>query len=273
MLVYRNTPQPDTQVSPAMCIFRRPIRSPMPILPGKYQPHPTWQDTMQKREEALRQRHLKISERLVIGTRPLPPLKVGDHVRIQNQVGRNPRKWDRTGTIIEVKQFDQYGVKVDGSGRVTLHNRKFLRRFIPVMPRIPSFHPPSSFTQIPYPSQNFTIHPSPLPSNSSSVPTSHPSLSSGLDKTAASMAVKRDVQQQTRVGTSTPTWQHDSTRPEVQPLRVVQPTRVAQPAQVVQQTQELQPTQVIQPARIAQPTHVVQPTQVAQPTLQVRRSQ
>ena len=71
-LVYRNTPQPDTQVSPAACIFGHPIRPPVPIIPGKYRPHPTWQDTLQKcekREEALRLRHLKAAERLC----PLPP--------------------------------------------------------------------------------------------------------------------------------------------------------------------------------------------------------
>jgi hypothetical protein len=32
-------------------------------------------------------------------------------------------KWDKTGVIIEVRQCDQYGVNVDGSGRVTLRNR------------------------------------------------------------------------------------------------------------------------------------------------------
>ncbi|XP_057310065.1 uncharacterized protein LOC130648062 [Hydractinia symbiolongicarpus] len=159
MLVYRNTPQPDTHISPAMCIFAYPIRSPVPILPGKYRPHPTWQDTLQKREEALRLRHLKTAERLAIGTRPLPPLKVGDHVRIQNQVGQNPRKWDRTGTIIEVRQFDQYAVRVDGSGRVTLRNRKFLRRFTPVMPQNSSFQLPSPLTSQPSITHTHTSHP------------------------------------------------------------------------------------------------------------------
>ena len=38
----------------------------------------------------------------------------------------------QTGTVIEVRQFDQYIVRVDGSGRVTLRNRKFLRRYLPV---------------------------------------------------------------------------------------------------------------------------------------------
>ena len=34
--------------------------------------------------------------------------------------------------MVEVRQFDQYVVRVDGSGRVTLRNRKFLRKFSPV---------------------------------------------------------------------------------------------------------------------------------------------
>ena len=71
---------------------------------------------------------------------------------------------DKTGTIIEVRQFDQYAIKVDGSGWVTLQNRKFLSKYLPVItpakPRsilndlrppippqiienLPSQHPPS----------------------------------------------------------------------------------------------------------------------------------
>ena len=39
---------------------------------------------------------------------------------------------DKKGVVIEVRQFDQYVIRVDGSGRVTLRNRKFLRRYTPV---------------------------------------------------------------------------------------------------------------------------------------------
>ena len=137
MLQYRNTPDRDTNLSPAMCLFGRAIRDFIPIHPGKYEPHPTWRSTLQAREEALRNRHMKIHERLSEHTRPLHPLKVGDTVRIQNQVGPHPTKWDKTGIIVEVHQFDQYVVRVDGSGRVTLRNRKFLRKYSPVVPHAP----------------------------------------------------------------------------------------------------------------------------------------
>ena len=120
-----------------MCVFGRPIKDFIPVLPGKYQPHPTWQDTLNKREEALRARHMKAEERWSEHTKRLPPLKIGDYVRVQNQVGPQPTKWDKTGTVIEVRQFDQYVVRIDGSGRATLRNRRFLRRYVPVQPRRP----------------------------------------------------------------------------------------------------------------------------------------
>ena len=65
-------------------------------------------------------------------TRRLPPLKIGDFVRIQNQTGQYPRRWEKTGVVIEVRQHDQYVIRVDGSGRVTNRNRKFLRKYSPV---------------------------------------------------------------------------------------------------------------------------------------------
>ncbi|RLJ22718.1 hypothetical protein DJ031_00320, partial [bacterium endosymbiont of Escarpia laminata] len=135
ILQYRNTPDKDTKFSPAMCIFGRPIRDFIPILPGLYKPHTTWRETLSAREEALRIRHMKDAERWAEHTKTLPPLMVGDFVRIQNQIGPNPRKWDKTGIVIEVRQHDQYAIRVDGSGRITMRNRKFLRRFTPAIKR------------------------------------------------------------------------------------------------------------------------------------------
>ncbi|CAB4009713.1 translation initiation factor IF-2-like [Paramuricea clavata] len=132
ILQYRNTPDPNTNLFPAQCVFGRPIKDFISILPGRYIPHPTWRDTLSAREQALRNRHMQASERWSEHTKRLPPLKVGDHVRFQNQTGPNPTKWDKTGVIVEVRQFDQYVVGVDGSGRVTMRKRKFLRQHVPV---------------------------------------------------------------------------------------------------------------------------------------------
>ena len=132
ILQYRNTPDPITKVSPAMCVFGRPIKDFIPIPHGKYHPHPTWKETLEAREAALRNRHMKSAEYWSEHTKRLPPLVTGDQVCIQNQTGPHPKKWDKTGTVIEVRQFDQYVIRVDGSGRITTRNRKFLRKYAPV---------------------------------------------------------------------------------------------------------------------------------------------
>ena len=168
ILQYRNTPDRDTKLSPAECVFGRPIRDFIPILPGRYRPHTTWKETLLAREEALRNRHQQAAERWSRDTKRLPPLIVGDLVRLQNQTGPHPLKWDRTGRVIEVKQFDQYVVKVDGSGRVTLRNRKFLRKYVPVHPPLPPF---SDFTRsVPGPvvptAQTFSPQPAISPTSS-----------------------------------------------------------------------------------------------------------
>ena len=156
MLIYRNTPDHTTKLSPAQCVFGRPIKDLIHILPGRYQPHGTWHDTLDARETALRNRHMRSAEKLCEHTRRLPPLAVGDTVRIQNQTGNHPLKWDKTGRVVEVRHFDQYLARVDGSGRTTLRNRKFLRKYS-MMPRhrlsFPCADPSplSSNKELPYP--------------------------------------------------------------------------------------------------------------------------
>ena len=143
MLAYRNTPDPVSRVSPAEIIFGRRIRDFIPAPPGQYLPHWTWRETLEAREDALRVRHMRAHERLSEHTRVLPPLVIGNCVRLQNMVGPHPTKWDRTGVVVEVRQFDQYVVRVDGSGRVTLRNRKYLRLYTPHIARAPLIYSPS----------------------------------------------------------------------------------------------------------------------------------
>ena len=49
----------------------------------------------------------------------------------KNQSGNFPGKWDRSGIVIESKGHEQFVVKVAGTGRLTLRNRRFLRIFTP----------------------------------------------------------------------------------------------------------------------------------------------
>ena len=51
----------------------------------------------------------------------------GDVVQVQNQVGPHARKWDLSGVVVESLGFDSYNVRMDGSGRLTKRNRRFLR--------------------------------------------------------------------------------------------------------------------------------------------------
>ncbi|CAE1161919.1 unnamed protein product [Acanthosepion pharaonis] len=103
MLQYRNTLDRDAKLSPAMCIFGRPIRDFILIIPGNYRPRETWRSTWKAHEEALQNLHMRCAERLSKHIKQLPPLVVGDHVWIQNQVGPYARKWDKTGVDIEVR--------------------------------------------------------------------------------------------------------------------------------------------------------------------------
>ena len=51
-------------------------------------------------------------------------------VQIQNQRGVDPKRWCKSGKIVEKLDFNQYLVKVDGGGRLTRRNRRFLKKII-----------------------------------------------------------------------------------------------------------------------------------------------
>ena len=161
ILSYRNTPDDITKVSPAMAVFGREIRDGLPILPGKYNPHNTWKELLDHREKAMAKRHVQGHEAWSEHTRRLPSLTEGDCVQIQNQSGNNPRRWERTGRVIECKEFDQYLVKTDGTGRTTLRNRKFLRKYTPI-PRASNRLPQSPAVGTQRPAQRMSV-PEPVP--------------------------------------------------------------------------------------------------------------
>ena len=136
MLQIRNTPDPDCNISPAEIVFGRPIRDAFSFVNrcSKFSNpsvHPEWRKAWSLKEKAMRCRMTRTCEKLNEHTRKLQPLQVSDHVFIQNQHGAHSSKWDKSGKIIDVKPHNQYLVKVNGSGQVTVRNRRFLRKFTP----------------------------------------------------------------------------------------------------------------------------------------------
>lgn len=159
LLQYRNGPDPTTKTSPAMCLFGRATRDLLPGIPHKYKPHTEWADRMDLRERALSKRTISGRARWDEHSQGLTPLKCGDTVLIQNQTGRHPTKWDKTGTVVEVLQYHQYAVRTDGSGRLTTHNRRYLRRYDPHLS-------PTTTNPVPVPYPGTTYLPTPPPNPS-----------------------------------------------------------------------------------------------------------
>ena len=140
MLQYRNTKLQGLGVSPAQILFGRELRDFLPFAPGKGGIRKEWQIVAEEREIALARKHVRDMERLEAHTKELGELEIGQLVSVQNQVGNKPGRWDKTGVVVDKGAGPrQYLVRMDGSGRITLRNRRFLRKC-------------SSFADSPYPS-------------------------------------------------------------------------------------------------------------------------
>ena len=78
--------------------------------------NPAWRDLWSKKEAVMQDRYLKELEGPPAKKSRLQPLKMHTKVLIQSQTGKSPLRWDKTGVVVEVLPFDQYIVKVHGSG-------------------------------------------------------------------------------------------------------------------------------------------------------------
>ena len=149
ILQLRNTPDPDCNLSPAEILFGKPLRDAFSFV----------------------NRLEKYSNPNI----PLPPLVVGDKCYIQNQVGNHPKRWDRSGKVVEVLGHESYRMKVDGSGRVTCRNRQFLRKFREPSLDISLADPTSRSVPTGFPRTASVPHASPATGQSSLVqPSLHP---------------------------------------------------------------------------------------------------
>ena len=135
LLTQRNTPDPGCKLSPAHILLGRNLKNSLPYIRRSFMAYNNpqisnmWCKAWSKKEEAFRSRNVNSLENLSEHTKSLLPLKCGDHVMIQNQTGHFPTKLGRSGVVVELKDYHRYVFKVDGSGRLIVRNRKFLRKF------------------------------------------------------------------------------------------------------------------------------------------------
>ena len=144
VLQYRNTPIQNIGLSPAQLLLHRHLRDSIPQKRALYKPHAEWIQAAEVREQLLSKRNEKLAEQYNQHTRNLLPLTIGDSITVQNNV---TRRWDLTGKIVECLPGRQYTIRIDGSGRITLRNRRFLRK---INFPIPSYPIPSAWVPTPH---------------------------------------------------------------------------------------------------------------------------
>lgn len=178
LLQHRNCPDPTTELSPAQIVFGRTLKDHLPIQPGALHVRQEWRLDAERREQALAHRHLLKHEQLLHGTKPLPPLNIGDHVMVQDQAAvKQPGKWTKTGKVVEDQGFDSYLIKMDGSNRVTKRNRRFLRKVVPFIHA--TDNAPELRTRVPLTTPQQTLSSKVLPQ----IPVTPPPLSTQKAKT------------------------------------------------------------------------------------------
>ena len=141
ILEYRNTPIQNIGLSPAQLLLHRRLRNFISSQPTLYNPHTDWIVAAKNREIILSRRNARLIEQYNKTTRTLCPLQKGQIVTIQRPT---IHRWDTTGQVVETLPNHQYRVRVDGSGRITLRNHRFLRKL-----ETPTTPPPPPETSTP----------------------------------------------------------------------------------------------------------------------------
>jgi hypothetical protein len=116
----------------------------MPNRPHHYHLHKEWISLAKQREQIASHQQNLIMRHHKGTPHSLQTLNIGDDVLIQDpERTQGQKRWIRTGRIVEVLPFRQYRVKMNGSGRITLRNRRFLKQTnIPHMLHTPSLVSP-----------------------------------------------------------------------------------------------------------------------------------
>lgn len=125
LLSVRNTPHKGTSLSPAVILYGHQIRELVPV--HKSALNKNWHKQVSDLDRRIARERQRVDAWYRPG-KPLPPLKVGDPVLIQN---RSNRRWDKVGIVQERNlNIRKYAVRLP-SGMVTHRNRRDLRKRYP----------------------------------------------------------------------------------------------------------------------------------------------
>ena len=146
LLQYHNTPLQGSKASPAQLLTGRQLRDAIPAEKSQYLVKEQWGRTLRERERTMTRTATNASLRHDQRAHSLTPLTPGQRARVQNPVNG---RWDRQGTVVESTAPRQYLIRLDGSGRATVRNRRHIHPLTPHMPEPVQQASPSSTTQAP----------------------------------------------------------------------------------------------------------------------------
>ena len=129
LLEWRNTPRADGR-SPAQILYGRSL--PSFVFAHHKAFSPEWKVAADKADDKRERIQQRVVAQYNKTARCLKPLRLGDHVNIQDQ---ETNRWTKKGVIVAIGRRRDYYVKLP-SGRVYWRNRRFLRQHIPCFPAI-----------------------------------------------------------------------------------------------------------------------------------------
>ncbi len=124
LLQHRNTPLRGMEEAPSELALGRQLRDTVPLPRKRYQINPKWAHHLRVRESEMSKQNKISKEKHDMHAKELEELGVGDNVFCQDT---RTNKWTKSGMVVESCGNQQYKVKMDGSGRLSLRNRKHLR--------------------------------------------------------------------------------------------------------------------------------------------------
>ena len=122
VLQYRNTPIPEVGLSPAQLLLHRQLRDSIPANPKHLRLHKNWVISAEERERAFASRNKELENNYNRHASNLNPIQTQTPVRVQEN-----GSWTKTGKVVEILPHRRYRIRMDGSGRLTIRNRRFIK--------------------------------------------------------------------------------------------------------------------------------------------------